>query len=790
MKNLLKTGLLGILGVSTFLFAVETPDLVLQKVITTDYNTYLDTKEAEYLAFLPGADDAQTMKAHMGLAIIQAARIYENGDTLANDLDYLLGEMQNNVYLVVNQTFSDIFPLFDARNPNEFVLNLTELFKSGTYPAFRDSVQSWLSENTAFADEIGESFDYFGQKTDPLLNAFGDHWAAVMDDTADFEFKVQIAGSQYEDTLFIFSRIFFARQDMIMTLTEEMVQTLGEGFVSILDSVNNNSTDIDPGVLIVQEGLDSLNALIDSLRIMLSSQPFSPLEFDLAWMDSLQNGIAEIDTLLGGKTYPIEPESEGKVIRPRGIIESLAHPDGPWGVYLDYYRGGEKSSYTFYNTFPYGLTSDMYAMIASDIILNANDTRAQFEAKLHAYQTVLALKEASPFTSLTPDEHFGLALTLVYDLLNDEVYFSQFETAFQLISMGRLDSLFSTFEWSDFDIQDQIDVIRYHVDQYIGSGEVTNYVILVKTNDDGLGSYVLGTNSELEITYLTVSQIEIATGMVDLACRALSMLGAAISGIYSEFDQMFVLDLDPDYLDFSNVISPLDIINIFEQSNPDFLTVTPYGIERFHEIGAWLTDSFESFGIFFDNLNELFVAMEPYQADFNMDAQNMQYMSAMSAGLSWSLYQDFASPDSTILIDGERVNVSAWFDNPPTSFLTMMKNFFLGTDSTLGGIFPDRFKVGVSPETQIVPTVFKLYPVYPNPFNPTTNIQFDLPEESMVKLTIFDLQGRTVEQLVNNRIAAGRINYTWNAARYPSGIYFAAVEINGHQTIRKLTLLK
>jgi len=432
----------------------------------------------------------------------------------------------------------------------------------------------------------------------------------------------------------------------------------------------------------------------------------------------------------------------------------------------------------------------MYAMIASDIILNANDTRKQFEAKLHAYQTVLALKEASPFTSLTPDEHFGLALTLLYDLLNDTSYFGQFETAFEMISAGRIDSLFATYEWSDFDVQDKIDVIRYHVDQYIGSGEVTNYVILIKTNDDGLGSYVLGANSDLEITFLTVSQIQIATEMIDLACRAMSMLGDAISDIYNELDQMFILDLDPDYLDFSNVTSPLDIINIFEQSNPDFLTVTPYGIERFHAIGVWLKDSFESFGIFFDNLNDLFVAMAPYQDDFNMDAEEMQFMSSMSAGMAWSLYDDFASPDSTTLIDGERVNISAWFDNPPASFLTMMKNFFLGTDSTLGGIFPDRFKVGISQETRIIPTEFKLYPVYPNPFNPTTNIQFDLPEESMVRLTIVDLQGRAVEQLVNNRIAAGRINFTWNAARYPSGIYFAAVEINGHQTIRKMTLLK
>jgi len=789
MKYLLKTTIITSLILATALYA-QTPDLVLQKEITAEYNAYLDSMETEYLKLLPGANDALTMKAHMGLAIIQAARTYENGDTLVNDLEYLLSEIENNTFLVINQTFLDIFPLFDAGNPNEFVLNLTEFFESGTYPAYRDSINEWLNENGQLADDIGASFDYFGEKTGPLMDAFGEHWSAIYDSTADFEFDVQIMGSKYEDTWFVFSRTFFNRQKMIASLGESMAETLGSGFTQILDSVNNNSTDVDPGVVVVQEGLDSLSALIDSIQVLLWNQPFAPFEFDLAWMDTLQEGIAEIDTLLGGKTYPIEPESEGKVIRPRGIIESLAHSDGPMGVYLDYYRGGEKKSYTFYNTFPNGLTSDMYAMIASDIILNANDTRKQFEAKLHAYQTVLALKEASPFTSLTPDEHFGLALTLLYDLLNDTSYFGQFETAFEMISAGRIDSLFATYEWSDFDVQDKIDVIRYHVDQYIGSGEVTNYVILIKTNDDGLGSYVLGANSDLEITFLTVSQIQIATEMIDLACRAMSMLGDAISDIYNELDQMFILDLDPDYLDFSNVTSPLDIINIFEQSNPDFLTVTPYGIERFHAIGVWLKDSFESFGIFFDNLNDLFVAMAPYQDDFNMDAEEMQFMSSMSAGMAWSLYDDFASPDSTTLIDGERVNISAWFDNPPASFLTMMKNFFLGTDSTLGGIFPDRFKVGISQETRIIPTEFKLYPVYPNPFNPTTNIQFDLPEESMVRLTIVDLQGRAVEQLVNNRIAAGRINFTWNAARYPSGIYFAAVEINGHQTIRKMTLLK
>ncbi|PIS29502.1 MAG: hypothetical protein COT43_03680 [Candidatus Marinimicrobia bacterium CG08_land_8_20_14_0_20_45_22] len=429
-------------------------------------------------------------------------------------------------------------------------------------------------------------------------------------------------------------------------------------------------------------------------------------------------------------------------------------------------------------------------MIASDIILNANDTREQFEAKLHAYQTALELKEASPFTTLTPDEHFGLALTLVYDLLNDEEYFSQFETAFELISMGRIDSLLNTLEWNDFDIQDTIDVIRYHVDQYTGSPDMTNYVILFKTYDDGRGAYTLGTNSEFEIYFLSVSQIKIATEMIDLACRAMSVVGDVLAGFYNELDQIFILDLDPDYLDFSDVQGPLDVINILEQSNPDFLTVTPYGVEKFHEMGDWLEETFENFGIFFDNLNDLFVAMEPYQDNFKMNAAEMQFMSSMSAGMAWSLYEDFAYPDSAILIDEKRVNVSAWFDNPPTSFLAMMKSFFTGTDSTLGGMFPDRYKVGIAQKSEGIPTEFKLYPVYPNPFNPTTNIEFDLPQTTNVKVCIVDLQGRIVEQLINRQMAAGRIALTWNASRYPSGIYFAAVDIDGHQTIRKMTLLK
>ena len=111
MKKMLKMTIIIVLVMTISLLA-KTPDLTLQKEITAEYMAYLDSMETEFLKLLPGADDTQTMKAHMGLAIIQAARTYVNGDTLINDLEYYRYEIENNVFMIVNQTFQDIFPLF------------------------------------------------------------------------------------------------------------------------------------------------------------------------------------------------------------------------------------------------------------------------------------------------------------------------------------------------------------------------------------------------------------------------------------------------------------------------------------------------------------------------------------------------------------------------------------------------------------------------------------------------------------------------------------------------------
>ena len=794
MKNsaVITTGFLIILSL-TFSQSTKAADIRLEKDITTDYITYLGQKEAEYLLVVNSpiaGDDTPTMKAYMGLAILQAAWMHVNGDTLVTDLDELFNQIGENSENILMQTVCDIFPLFFADNPNEFVLNLTDFFQSGTWPTYRDSLDKWLINIDDNINNIGTSADWFIDKTDPLVNIFGDYWDAVADGTADFEFTVQLGGTQYEDTLFVFSRTFFNRLHDLDMLAETTANALDSGFTRILDSLNINSDDIEPGVIVAREGLDSLYTLLDSVQILLWNQPFAPFELDLAGFDSLQEAIMEFDTLLAGKEYPIGPETENKTIRPRGIIESLADSDGPWGIYQDFYRAGEPISFTFSNTFPHGVTSDMYAMIVSDIILNANDTKFQFETKLHTYQAALQLKEHLYPSSVTPDEHLGIALTLLYDLLTDEEYFGNFEQAFYFISEGYIDSLTYYYDWSSFDLQDKIDEIRYHIDKYIESDVVTNYVILIKENYDGLGSYEIGPNTEFSINYLTAPNVMTMVESIEMGMKALSMITDGMNHLYRELDNIFILDLDPSYLDFSNVESDQDIILILEQSNPDFLTVTPYGVEKFHEMGEWFKNAFYELNTFFENMSNLMTAMKPYESDFDMNTDEMKFMMENSAYMTHEMYEDFTYPDSTMWIDGERVNLSAWFDNPPASFLQMWKNFAFGVDSTMGGMFPDRFKANRVTDLPVLPKQFKLYPVYPNPFNPVARIEFNLPKSADVRLSVINLNGETVQELINGHVKAGRYVTTWNAANHPSGIYFCRMNIDGHITTRKMTLMK
>ncbi|MBL1214443.1 MAG: T9SS type A sorting domain-containing protein [Ignavibacteriae bacterium] len=92
--------------------------------------------------------------------------------------------------------------------------------------------------------------------------------------------------------------------------------------------------------------------------------------------------------------------------------------------------------------------------------------------------------------------------------------------------------------------------------------------------------------------------------------------------------------------------------------------------------------------------------------------------------------------------------------------------------------------------TAEMPTSFELSQNFPNPFNPTTNIRFTLPEASNVQLKVFNTLGEEVASLTNNLFEAGVHNITFDASNFISGVYFYKLEADNFVQVKKMMLLK
>jgi hypothetical protein len=93
-----------------------------------------------------------------------------------------------------------------------------------------------------------------------------------------------------------------------------------------------------------------------------------------------------------------------------------------------------------------------------------------------------------------------------------------------------------------------------------------------------------------------------------------------------------------------------------------------------------------------------------------------------------------------------------------------------------------------------------LYRNYPNPFNPSTTINYSIPKQSYVTLKVYDLLGEEIETLVNEEKPAGNYQvkfsakggsaYGGNAANLPSGVYFYKIQAGSFNQVRKMMLIK
>jgi hypothetical protein len=118
-------------------------------------------------------------------------------------------------------------------------------------------------------------------------------------------------------------------------------------------------------------------------------------------------------------------------------------------------------------------------------------------------------------------------------------------------------------------------------------------------------------------------------------------------------------------------------------------------------------------------------------------------------------------------------------------------------------IQPNRFITAVEGQgisniksnTNNIPQEFKLYQNFPNPFNPTTTIKFDIPpfeggQGGMTILKVYDILGKGIETLVNEKLNPGTYEVAFNASQYPSGVYFYNLTSGNFSETKKMFMIK
>jgi len=112
------------------------------------------------------------------------------------------------------------------------------------------------------------------------------------------------------------------------------------------------------------------------------------------------------------------------------------------------------------------------------------------------------------------------------------------------------------------------------------------------------------------------------------------------------------------------------------------------------------------------------------------------------------------------------------------------------------GFFDNNFTIGINRISSEVPSQYSLRQNFPNPFNPVTRIVFSIPVNSRLSgnhstvLKIYDVSGREIQTLVNEKLQPGTYETVWNASNFSSGVYFYKLTSGDFKETKKMVLIK
>jgi len=151
--------------------------------------------------------------------------------------------------------------------------------------------------------------------------------------------------------------------------------------------------------------------------------------------------------------------------------------------------------------------------------------------------------------------------------------------------------------------------------------------------------------------------------------------------------------------------------------------------------------------------------------------------------------------DTDLPIDGRSyVNVVGSPPQGTDGLWAQLSSLFTG-DFMIRTELDSASNVGIdNPSEASIPQEFRLGQNYPNPFNPVTTLEFDIPENGVTRLSLFDLTGKEVMTIIDRELSAGHYRFQLDGRDLVSGIYIYQIQVNGQKesylATRKLILLK
>jgi len=170
----------------------------------------------------------------------------------------------------------------------------------------------------------------------------------------------------------------------------------------------------------------------------------------------------------------------------------------------------------------------------------------------------------------------------------------------------------------------------------------------------------------------------------------------------------------------------------------------------------------------------------------------MSSTGAVAYRIQISTSQTFTTTVVNTVVTSTQYQVSSGVLNYNTTYYWRVNATNAGGTSNWSVIFSFNTiaSIGIITISSEVPEENRLFPNYPNPFNPNTVIRFQIKEASNVMLKIYDMTGREINTLVNEKLSSGIYEIEFNASHLPSGVYFYRLTTNGFSETKRMLMIK